>query len=238
MKPPDFEHPYGHGRVEILATFVIVVSLFLSAIFIFYKSIEGIINDEKIVPHWSALVVLLLVILWREGIYQYVTYKNKTINSELLKADAWHHRSDALTSLCGFIGVGLAYFLGGEWVIADKIAAMVACLFIIFNAYKILRPVWGEFMDENLYEHLKEDIRKSASKIDGVIETEKCLIRKSGSQLHLDLHVIVNGDITVRNGHDIAHHVINALNKEYKNLGHINIHIEPEDAQHAELQRK
>jgi len=231
-KPADFEHPYGHGRIEILATFSVVFSLVLSALFILHQSISAIVIQERIIPHWSAMLVLLLVVLIREGLYQYVTYKNAQINNAVLQADAWHHRSDALTSLCGLVGVSLAYFLGDEWIIADKIAAIIAAFFILFNAYKILRPVWGEFMDENLNEDIKVDIRKSADSVNGVITTEKCLIRKSGSQLHLDLHIIVNGDISVREGHTIAHNVLDRLHQDFPQLGHVNIHVEPEDAVH------
>lgn len=238
MKPADYEHPYGHGRIEILATFIIVFSLIASSIFIFYISIKGIVNDEHIVPHWSALLVLLIIIVSREGIYRYVTFKNKKLNNSTLKADAWHHRADALTSLCGLIGVALAFLLGEQWVIADKIAAMIASLFILYNAYKILRPVWGEFMDENLHEDLIQVIRQSAESVPGVLNTEKCLIRKSGSQIHIDLHIIVDGDISVRSGHDIAHDVMDKLNDDISNLGHINIHIEPDDAVHTEVFKK
>lgn len=234
-KPADANHPYGHGRIEILATFFIVFSLILSAAFIFYICIKGIIDQENIIPHYSAVIVLLIIVLIKESIFQYISYKNKKINNSLLKADAWHHRSDALTSFCTLVGVSLAYFLGEKWIIADKVAAMISSIFILYNAYKILRPVWGEFMDENLYDDLIKIIREKAESVDEVIATEKCLIRKSGSQLHVDLHIIVNGDISVRKGHDIAHHVMDKLKSEIPNLCHINIHIEPDDAVHAPL---
>jgi len=148
-------------------------------------------------------------------------------NSSSLKADAWHHRSDAITSVAAFIGISIALFLGKGYESADDWAALFASAFILYNSYLIFRPALGEIMDEHLYEDLEAQIRKIAVSVEGVIATEKCFIRKSGMKFHIDLHAVVDGTISVKEGHDIAHLLKDTLRENIVELGHVLIHIEP-----------
>ena len=153
--------------------------------------------------------------------------KGKETNSSSLKADAWHHRSDAITSVAAFIGISIALYFGKGYETADDWAALFASGFILYNSYLIFRPALGEIMDEHLYDDLVEDIRKVALTVDGVVATEKCFIRKAGMAYHVDLHAVVDANITVREGHKIAHKLKDTLRNEISQLGHVLIHIEP-----------
>ena len=153
--------------------------------------------------------------------------KSIEINSSSLKADAWHHRSDAITSVAAFIGISVALILGKGYEAADDWAALFASGFILYNSYLIFRPALGEIMDEHVYDELIEQIRKISISVDGVEGTEKCFIRKAGMQYHVDLHATVNADISVKEGHHIAHCLKDVLNKELPELGHVLIHVEP-----------
>ncbi len=150
-------------------------------------------------------------------------------NSSSLKADAWHHRSDAITSIAAFIGISVALFLGKGYESADDWAALFASGFILYNSYLIFRPALGEIMDEHLYDDIILNIREISNKVDGIIDTEKCFIRKSGMKYHVDLHAVVNSEITVKKGHELAHRLQDRLHEEMPELGNILIHIEPND---------
>ena len=173
------------------------------------------------------MIVLGLIIIWKEISFQIVISKSKQTNSSSLKADAWHHRSDAITSIMAFIGISIAIIYGKGYKTADDWAALFASAFILYNAYLIFRPALGEIMDEQLYYELIIEIREKSTEVQGVLGTEKCFIRKSGMKFHVDLHAIVNSEISVKSGHDIAHKLKDHLQKEIPNLGHILIHIEP-----------
>ena len=151
------------------------------------------------------------------------------VNSSSLKADAWHHRSDAITSIAAFIGISIALILGKGYEAADDWAALFAAGFILYNSYGIFRPALGEIMDENLYEDLILEIRRVSLEVEGITGTEKCLIRKSGMIYHVDLHANVDANITVRQGHKIAHLLKDTLHQQIPELGNILIHIEPDE---------
>jgi len=186
-------------------------------------------------PHQSpkpfTIIVLGAIIIWKEISYRFVIKRSKQTNSSSLKADAWHHRSDAITSVAAFIGISIALILGEGYESADDWAALLASGFILYNSYLIFRPALGEIMDEHLYDDMIENVRKVASSVEGVIETEKCLIRKAGMIYHVDLHAMVNADISVKEGHDIAHALKSNLKREIPELGNILIHVEPFDNQ-------
>jgi cation diffusion facilitator family transporter len=229
-KPPDANHPYGHGRVEPLVTFTVVGILVASAVIIATQSIHNIRTPQEI-PESFTLVVLGLVIVIKEASYRFVSRRSKLTGSSSLNADAWHHRSDAITSLTAFIGISIAIYMGEGYETADDWAALVAAGFIIFNAYLIFRPALGEIMDEHLYDDMIEQIRVIASEVDGVIDTEKCHVRKAGLSYHIDLHLIVRGDISVNSGHTIAHKVKDTLQSHLAEITDVLIHVEPHDRQ-------
>ncbi len=225
-KPADANHPYGHGKAEPLVTFAIVGFLVASATVIAYQSIEHIQTPHEI-PEPYTLIVLAVIVVIKEFFYKVVSKKSDETKSTALKADAWHHRSDAITSLMAFIGISIALFFGKGYETADDWAALFASAFILYNSYLILRPAFGEVMDEQLYDDLILEIREKSTEVKGVLGTEKCFIRKSGMKFHVDLHAIVNSEITVKSGHDIAHKLKDYLRREIPNLGHVLIHIEP-----------
>jgi cation diffusion facilitator family transporter len=225
-KPADENHPYGHGKAEPLITFAVVGFLVVSATIIFIESIHNIQKPHSI-PKPFTLIVLGAIILFKEASYRFVIQKSKETNSTSLKADAWHHRSDAVTSLMAFIGISIALFFGKGYETADDWAALLASLFIVYNAYLIFRPALGEIMDEHLHDHIIEEIRAQSTKVEGVIATEKCNVRKMGMHYIVDLHVIVQKDLTVFEGHQIAHNVKDTLMNDIPDIADILIHIEP-----------
>lgn len=227
-RPADENHPYGHGRAEPLITFIVVGFLITSATIIAYESILNIGTPHELPKSWT-LIVLGLIIVWKEISFQLVMKKSIETNSSSLKADAWHHRSDAITSVAAFIGISIALFLGKGYESADDWAALFASGFILYNSYLIFRPALSEIMDEHLYDDLVEEIRTVSHKVKGVIDTEKCFIRKAGMKYHVDLHAIVDATISVKEGHDISHRLKDTLREEIPQLGHVLIHIEPND---------
>jgi cation diffusion facilitator family transporter len=227
-RPADENHPYGHGKIEPLITFLVVAFLVTSATIIAYESIQNIQTPHKVPKSWT-LIVLGCIILWKEISFRIVLKKSKETNSSSLKADAWHHRSDAITSVMAFIGISIALIFGKGYETADDWAALFASAFILYNSYLIFRPALGEIMDEHLYDDLLEEIRVESIKVKGVVGTEKCFIRKAGMKYHVDLHAIVDGQISVKEGHEISHRLKDHLRNELPNLGHVLIHIEPNE---------
>ncbi len=225
-KPADDNHPYGHGRAEPLITFLVVGFLITSATIIGYESIQNIGTPHDLPKSWT-LYILGAIIIWKEYSFQLVMKRSKETNSSSLEADAWHHRSDAITSVAAFLGISIALYFGKGYESADDWAALFASGFILYNSYKIFRPALSEIMDEHLYDELVEEIRVVSLTVPGVIDTEKCFIRKAGMQYHVDLHARVEGTITVREGHDIAHDLKDTLRAKIPSLGHVLIHVEP-----------
>jgi cation diffusion facilitator family transporter len=227
-RPADANHPYGHGRAEPLVTFLVVGFLITSATIIAYESISNIGIPHELPKPWT-LIVLGAIIIWKEFSFRLVMKRGIQTNSSSLKADAWHHRSDAITSVAAFIGISIAIFLGKGYESADDWAALFASGFILYNSYLIFRPALGEIMDEHLYDDLVAEIRTVSLNVEGIIETEKCFIRKSGMKYHVDLHAVVDATITVKEGHDLAHLLKDTLREKIFELGHVLIHIEPSD---------
>ena len=224
----DKNHPYGHGRIEPLITFLVVGFLIASAIVIAFQSIQNIRTPHELPKSWT-LIILGVIIIWKEISFRLVIKKSKETNSSSLKADAWHHRSDAITSVAAFIGISIALFFGKGYETADDWAALFASGFILYNSYLIFRPALGEIMDEHFYDELIENIRTISLTVDGIIATEKCFIRKAGMKYHVDLHAIVDANITVKQGHTFSHQLKDTLRSEIPQLGNILIHIEPSE---------
>ncbi len=225
-RPADDNHPYGHGKAEPLITFLVVVFLIISAGTIAWQAFQHILTPHEL-PKPFTLVVLAGIIIWKEISFHVVMRRSKKLNSGALKAEAWHHRSDAITSVAAFIGITIAIFGGKGFEVADDYAALLAVIFILYNCYKIFRPALGEVMDENNYEYLTKQIREVSLSVPGVKGTEKCFIRKAGMEYHVDLHALVSGDLTVTEGHDISHQLKDMLCKVIPELGNVLIHIEP-----------
>lgn len=227
-KPADKNHPYGHGRIEPLVTFIVVGFLIFSAIVIAYQSIINIRTPHDPPAAWT-LIVLTVIILWKEISFQLVLKKSKETGSSSLKADAWHHRSDAITSVAAFIGISIALIFGEGFETADDWAALFASGFILYNCYLIFRPALDEIMDEHVYDDLIGEIREIAATVDGITGTEKCYVRKAGMKYLVDLHATVDAELTVRKGHEISHRLKDTLTRRLPQLDYVIIHIEPDD---------
>lgn len=225
-KPPDKNHPYGHGKIEALTTFGVVGFLIFSAGVIAIQALQNL-QQPQTQPESYTLWVLTAIIIFKEGMYQYVKRKGLKTNSTALVADAWHHRSDAITSLVAFIGIALSLYLGEGWERADDWAALGAAFLIVFNAYHIFRPALGEILDEHLYEDLEIEIRLKALKTPGVLGVGNCVIRKSGMRYHVDIDIKVDSQISVFHGHEIAHKLHDDFQTQIPLISQILVHVEP-----------
>jgi cation diffusion facilitator family transporter len=226
-KPADENHPYGHGRFEVISTFAVIGFLVVSATIIAIESIKNIQTPHE-PPKVFTLYVLGGIILFKELSYQYVIRQSKKTHSSSLKADAWHHRSDAITSVMAFIGIVFAIFMGEGFEAADDVAALIASFFIVYNAYKIFKPIISEISDEQVYDDMIEDVRRIATTVPGVIDTEKCHIRKMGMTFYVDLHLIVDGNLTVIQGHRIAHNLKDEIQRQIPEIADVLVHTEPD----------
>lgn len=226
-KSPDEKHPYGHGKAEPLVTFIVVGFLLVSATIITIQSIKNITTPQE-APKSYTLIILVGIILIKEIFYRFVNKKSDETKSTSLKADAWHHRSDAITSLMAFIGISISIFMGPGFESAEDYAALVAAAFIMYNAFLIFRPALGEIMDENVHIEMMENIRKFSLEVPGILGTEKCLIRKAGMNYFVDLHVIVSGEISVKEGHLLGHNLKDTLMEKIPEIADVLMHIEPD----------
>lgn len=224
--PADSNHPYGHGRAEPIAGMVVGLALLAAALFIAVQSVREIITPHH-APAWFTLVVLALVIATKETLFRFVVQVGDELTSSAVKGDAWHHRSDALTSAAAFVGITIALIGGEGYESADDWAALLACAVIAFNGLRVFRTALGEIMDVAVGETTQGQIRELAAAVPGVVRIEKCRIRKSGLGLLVEIHIEVDGDVSVRRGHAIAHRVSDRLKASAHSVQHVLAHVEP-----------
>ncbi|MFD2935537.1 cation diffusion facilitator family transporter [Spirosoma flavum] len=225
-RAPDQNHPFGHGKAEPLAAIVVAVALVGAAILIAVQSIGNIRVPHKI-PAPFTLVVLAGVVIVKEVLFRRVTKVGAEVDSSAVKADAWHHRSDAITSLTAFVGISIALIGGPGYESADDWAALLASAFIIYNAYHIFRPSFGEIMDETPPGDWQGELRAIALTVPQVRGIDKYRVRKTGFEYFIDLHVQVPGELTVGQGHAIAHAVKAAVLRAKPAVYDVLVHIEP-----------
>jgi cation diffusion facilitator family transporter len=225
-RPPDRNHPFGHGKAESLAGLVAGLLLFVAAAFIAFNSLQEILHPHAGPAPWT-LWVLVLVIAAKEGLYRGVLNTARRIHSTSLESDAVHHRSDAITSLATFVGISVALIGGEGWEAADDWAALLACILIVRNGMGIVRRALAEVMDESVPDELVEEVRQIAAAQGAVLAVEKCRVRKSGLGLWMDIHVWVDGNMSVREGHRISHAVSDALRESRLPIDDVVVHIEP-----------
>ncbi len=227
-KPPDENHPWGHGKAESLAALFVAVTLCVVAVGIATQSIHEIVVPQR-PPASYTLIVLVVVILSKELLFRFLLRKSKDLDSLALKADAWHSRSDSLTSLAAFIGISISLLGGEKYASADDWAALFASGIILFNGIKILKSAIGELMDVVSDPEIEARIRNVAQSVEGVIDVEKCRVRQSGPGFLIELHIEVDGSISVHKGHGIAHQVKDALIDCDLRVIDAAIHVEPEN---------
>lgn len=226
-RPADENHPYGHGKAEPLAGIIVASALFLAAIIIIVQSMH-----EIILPHHApapfTLIILVLVIVIKEVLFRYIIKVGDSVDSVAVRNDAWHHRSDAITSAAVFIGISIALIGGKGYEQADDYSALFASFIIIFNAFRLFKPAFYEMMDTAPSPEIVYQITASAKEIDGVLSIDKCFVRKMGFEYYVDMHIVVDGNITVFKGHEISHIVKDHLMKDYPRISDVLIHIEPD----------
>ena len=225
-EPADEDHPYGHGKAEPIATAVVAIMLLLAAAWIIATAL-GEIKHPHLSPAPFTLGVLAAVILIKEILFRHVLRTSVQVESTAVKADAWHHRSDAITSLAAAIGITIALIGGKGYEAADDIAAVAAALVIAFNGWHLLRPALNELMDRSPSRDMVERIRRTAESVPGVDAVEKCIARKMGHLYYVDMHVEVNPEMTVKQSHLIAHEVKDKVRHSIERVRDVLVHIEP-----------
>lgn len=224
--PADEDHPYGHGKAEPLAAAMVSMMLLLAAVWIVFES-----ASEIMLPHRSpapyTLVVLVAVILVKESLFRFVLRESITVSSSAVHTDAWHHRSDAITSFAAAIGITVSLVGGDAYAAADDVAAIGAAAVIAFNGWRLLRPALDELMDRAPSPDLVHRVVQLAEQTQGVERVEKCIARKMGYQYYVDMHVEVDPQMTVQHSHQIAHEVKASICGLLPNIRDVLVHIEP-----------
>ncbi len=232
-RTPTRHHPYGFGKVEPLGGVVVASVLLLAAAGIAFQSV-GEILDPGPAPAPFTLVVLVGVVLVKEAMYRLLCRTGTSIGSRAMEADAWHQRSDALTSVAAFIGISIALAAGEGYEAADDWAALFACAIIAVNGVRLFRAALKDVLDVAPEDAAHQQIRKTALAVKGVVAIEKCRVRKSGLGMFVEIHVTVKGDLPVRQGHAIGHRVKDALLASDLRVLDVVAHIEPDDMQEAD----
>jgi len=225
-RPPDKTHPYGHGKAEPIAALVVAICVLAAAIGLAIESVREIKTPHH-GPAPFTLVILVVVIVIKEFLFRYVNRIGRDLESTAVQTDAWHHRSDAFTSAAAFIGISLALIGGERWQSADDWAALFACAVIGANGVRLALPAFQEIMDTAPADKIVGSILAAASSVPGVVEVEKCHARKMGLDYYVDLHVGVDGNISVHEGHEIAHRVKAAIQQSDSRIADVLVHIEP-----------
>lgn len=226
IKGPDEDHPYGHGKAEPLASIAVATFLMLASILIASRGIERLwIPPQK--PEIFTLWVLIAAIIFKELIFRYLRYKGKGAKSNAMLAEATHNRSDAITSFMALVGISISIYGGPKYIAADAYSSLIASVIIAYNSIRIFRPAFDEIMDAAPPHELIEKIKSIAEKVNGVNEVEKCQVRKMGMKYLVDMHVYVNGNLSVTEGHNISHNVKDAIRRTLPEVSDVLIHIEP-----------
>ena len=232
-KPQDKSHDYGHGKYETLALTIIGIALMAVALGIIVKGAVKIaawaqgevLEAPGLLAFWAAIVSIVL----KEAVYRYSIIKAKKLNSKALEANAWHHRSDALSSIGTAVGIGGAIFLGQKWTILDPIASVVVGAFILKVAFDLLKNGIGDLMEQSLPEQVEDEIVKLVAGVPGVTEPHDLRTRRIGNHYAIELHILMDGSITLKEAHDKASEVEDVLRKRYGEETHVAVHVEPSE---------
>ncbi|MFM8735420.1 MAG: cation diffusion facilitator family transporter [Pirellulales bacterium] len=229
VAPADERHPYGYGKAEALSGIVASVALLAAAALIAVQSVREILTPHHL-PHWSTLLVLVLVVGTKATLARWIGGIGEESESISLQADAWHHWADALTSVAAFVGITVGLIGGPGYEPADDWAALLACCVIVFSGVSLLRMAVRELLDVAPAKEFEQQVRALAAGVEGVRDLDKCRIRKSGTSYFVELHVEVNGQATVQEGHDIGGKVRSILRNSPLRIADAFIHIEPQPA--------
>jgi cation diffusion facilitator family transporter len=225
-EPPDRDHPYGHGKAEAIAAAVVSTLLLLAALGIAIQAAPRLFQPRD-PPRAFTLYILIGVVLVKELVFRYASRQASLAESGAVKADAWHHRSDAITSLAAAIGISVCLLGGPRFAYADDAAAFFAAGIIGWNGWLLLRPALDELMDAAPSSGLMAQIRATAAEVPGVQAVEKCHARKTGFQYFVDMHIEVDPQMTVQQGHQIAHQVKARVQQAVPSVNDVLVHVEP-----------
>ncbi|MBA4146631.1 MAG: cation transporter [Verrucomicrobia bacterium] len=224
--PADEDHPYGHGKAEPIAAAIVAGMLIVASIGITIQAARDILSPKES-PAPFTLIVLIAVIVIKEGLYRLIFKEGAELDSTVVRTDAWHHRSDAITSFAAALGISIAIFGGPGYERADSVAAMIAAVVIAVNGWRLLRPAVDELMDTAPNLALNAEIQEIARTVPDVQAVEKCFVRKMGYLFFVDMHIEVDPAMTVQRAHDIAHAVKDAVRSRLPNVSDVLVHIEP-----------
>ena len=230
-KPKDESHDYGHGKFETFATLLIGCVLLFVGFGIAWTGINeiiSVINGDKIEsPGMIALGAAILSIFFKEALYRYTVIQSRKLKSDVLKANAWHHRSDGLTSIGTAIGIGGAIILGDKWLILDPLAALFVSLFIVRMAFKLMKPCVDELMERSLSEEIEQEIKKIVEECEEADDLHNLKTRKIGNNYAIEFHVRLDGNMSLTKAHDTVTDIENKLKEHYGQNTHVIIHTEP-----------
>lgn len=231
VKPQDKSHDYGHGKYETLAMTLIGIALLAVAIGILYSGVMKItawMHGEPLeAPGLLALWAALASIILKEAVYQYSMVKARQLQSQAVEANAWHHRSDALSSIGTAVGIGGAIFLGQRWTVLDPLASVIVGAFILKMSVSLLRDGIGDLMEQSLPDAIEAEILQLAASVPGVAEPHELRTRRIGNHYAVELHILMDGDISLREAHDKASEVEDLLKAHYGEETHVAVHVEP-----------
>ena len=232
-RPKDKSHDYGHGKFETLATTLIGVALFAVAVGIFVDGAKKIVfwaqGGTLTQPGVLALIAALVSIVLKEAIFQYTKRKADQLDSQAMRANAWHHRSDALSSIGTAVGIGGAILLGERWAVLDPIASIVVGALIVKVAFDLLKNGMGELMEQSLPDEVEEEILTIVKNVPGVFEPHDLCTRRIGNHYAIEMHILMDNDIALKEAHDRASEMERLLKERYGEETHISIHVEPRE---------
>lgn len=230
-KPEDATHNYGHGKYETLATVIIGAALLVVGLGIFYNGMTGVVacfkGNPPAAPGMLAFVAAVLSMVSKEIVYQYTVRTGKALNSHALVANAWHHRSDALSSIGTLLGIGGAIFLGEKWTVLDSLAAVIVSVFIVKVAIQIAKPGIDELLEKSLPKEVEDRILKIILSFPGVNAPHQLRTRRIGNNYAIEVCIRINGDCTLREAHSLADGIEKRLKTEFGQNTHVGIHMEP-----------
>ena len=230
-RPADEDHGYGHGKFETLATLFVSLVLFGVAVMLFVGGVKDIVavahGEQLAEPTMVALIAAVISIIAKELLYHYTVKCGKKLNSQVVVANAWHHRSDAFSSIGVLAGVGGAMFLGGSWAVLDPIAATIVSLFIVKVAYSLLMPSLEELLERSLSKDVEQRIEQIILSVDGVSSPHHLRTRRIGSAYAIEVHIRMDGNLTLTQAHAVTTAVERLLKQEFGDSTHVGIHTEP-----------
>lgn len=225
--PPDRDHPYGHKRIETLISIIIGFMVAAVGVFICWRGINNLINENYVKPGLVAAIGSFASIVVKEGLYKWTIYRNRGMKNSALTANAWHHRSDAISSIPVLFAIVIAYFYP-ELIILDAIGAVVVSVFILASAYKIITPGIEEILDTGVSYRKLEQIKEVVKSVSEVRDVHDVRTRRVGGGIFIDLHIVVDPTLTVLKGHHISNEVVNEL-KSDERVVDVLVHIDPYD---------